>query len=168
MIRAVTDKIHVMNTCDGTQIRVGASGSAPPDICTPAVLVNGKLNSLYNLVRGGDQVAMWVYGLGALTSPPPANVISPEQLSKPVVKPQLNFEYRPNAPASRAVPGHGLVADPIFAGYIGAGSYQVNFAIPPVPAGVPACDGVNIKSNLTVTISGPNSYDAAQLCVEPR
>jgi hypothetical protein len=55
----------------------------------------------------------------------------------------------------------------MFAAYVGAGLYQVNFAIPPIPAGVPACDGSKIKSNLTVTISGPNSYDAAQICVVP-
>jgi hypothetical protein len=41
----------------------------------------------------------------------------------------------------------------------------VNFVVPPVPASLPACDGVRIKSNLTVTITGPNSYDAAQICV---
>jgi hypothetical protein len=43
----------------------------------------------------------------------------------------------------------------------------VNFAVPPVPAGLPACDGVRIKSNLTVTITGPNSSDAAQIGVLP-
>ena len=37
----------------------------------------------------------------------------------------------------------------------------------PVPAGLPACDGVRIKSNLTVTVTGPNSSDAAQICVLP-
>jgi hypothetical protein len=81
---------------------------------------------------------------------------------------QLNFDYRPNAPASPAVPGYGLTAEPLFVGYTGSGTYQINFAVPPGPLGVPACDGVKIKSNLTVTISGPNSYDAAQLCVEPQ
>jgi hypothetical protein len=45
--------------------------------------------------------------------------------------------------------------------------YQVNFVVPPIPAGLPACDGVRIKSNLTATIAGPNSFAAAQICVAP-
>jgi uncharacterized protein (TIGR03437 family) len=166
MLRTVSDKIHVVNTCDSTQIKVGAASSAPPDVCTPAVLVNGSLNSLYNLVRSGDQLAMWTYGLGELKQPPVAE--SRDQLPKPIANVQLNFDYRPNAPASPAVGGYGLTAEPLFVGYAGAGLYQVNFTVPPGPHGVPACDGVKIKSNLTVTISGPNSHDAAQLCVEPQ
>jgi len=170
MLRPVPDKIHVMNTCDGTQIQVGAASSAPLDVCTPAVLVHGGLNSLYNLVRSGDQLAVWAYGLGVLRQQPPSasSPTSPDQLPKPITNVQLNFDYRPNAPASPAVPGYGLTAEPLFVGYAGAGAYQINLAVPPGPSGVPACDGVKIKSNLTVTISGPNSYDAAQLCVEPQ
>jgi hypothetical protein len=63
------------------------------------------------------------------------------------------------------VPGFGVTSAPLFAAYVGAGTYQVNFAVPQVPAGLPPCDGVRIKSNLTVTITGPNSSDAAQICV---
>lgn len=169
-LRPVGDNIHVMNTCDATQIVVGASGSAPQNICTPAVLVNNRgLNSLYNLVRGGDQVAMWAFGLGQLTAnaPAPDSPTSPNDLF-PVTKIQLSFDFRPNALASPIVPGYGLTADPIYAGHVGAGSYQINFAIPPVPPGVPACDGTTIRSNLTVTISAANSHDAAFLCVQPQ
>ena len=168
LLRPVGDNIHVINTCDGTQIQVGASSSAPPDICTPAVLVNNRLNSLYNLVRGGDHVALWAFGLGNLVGQPPApnDPIAPNQLFPPT-RIQLSFDFRPNASASVAVPGYGLTADPLYAGHVGAGSYQINFTIPPVPDDVPPCDGVRIHSNLTVTISGANSYDAAHLCVQP-
>jgi hypothetical protein len=76
---------------------------------------------------------------------------------------QLNYDFRPNAPASPAVPGFGLTSRPVYVGYESL-TYQLNFVLPPVPAGVPACDGVKILSNVTVTVSGPNSYDAAQLC----
>lgn len=170
LLRPVSDRIHVINTCDGTQMLVGASSSAPPDICTPAVLVNARLNSLYNLVRGGDHLAMWAFGLGAVTAqaPPATDPVSPDRVIKPVEFVRLNFDYRPNAPASPAIPGYGLTGEPTFVGHIGAGSYQINFAVPPVPPGVPPCDGVKIKSNLTVTISGPNSFDAAHLCVQPQ
>lgn len=169
-IRPVSDKIHIMNTCDATQITLGGFASAPQNICTPAVLSNGVLNSLYNLVKPGDHLAMWAFGLGNLTpEPPPSNSnIDPATLFSPPAFLRLNFDYRPNAPASPAVPGYGVTATPEYAGHIGQGSYQVNFTVPPAPLGLPACDGINIKSNLTVTLSGPNSYDAAQLCVNPR
>ena len=68
----------------------------------------------------------------------------PIKLSQPVESFRLNFDFRPNAPA-----------------------FPVDFAVPTVPAGLPACDGVKIKSNLTVTVTvtGPNSSDTAQICV---
>jgi hypothetical protein len=87
------------------------------------------------------------------------------QLSNLVQPFLLIFDFRPNAKASPAVPGYGVTSAPLYAAHVGEGTYQVNFVVPAVPAGLPACDGVKIKSNLTVTISGPNSYDAAQICV---
>ena len=118
-------------------------------------------NSLYNLVRAGDGVAAYAYGLGALAND---GVGIASQL---VQNFQVSFDFRPNAAASRAVAGFGMASAPLFVGYVGAGTYQVNFAIPAIPAGLPACDGVTIKSNLTVTISGPNSFDAVPLCAAP-
>jgi hypothetical protein len=159
MLTAVSDRIHVLNTCDATLIQVGAASSAPPDVCTPAVMVNQKLNSLYNLVRGGDVVGAWAFGLGNLAA---LTVVTG---LPPVPNIQLNFDFRPNAPASPPVAGFGITATPIYYGYTGGGLYQVNFAIPPVPSGLPACDGNKITSNLTVTIAGKNSNDAAKLCV---
>jgi hypothetical protein len=159
----VPDNIHVLNTCDATMITVGASGSAPPDVCTPAVLVNGRLNSLYNLVHGGDQVAVWAYGLGLLNrSVSDVSLNAPFTGSSDIL---VNFDFRPNAPASPPVPGFGTTVQPTYVGYAGGGTYQLNFAIPSAPAALPACDGNRITSNLTVTIAGRNSYDAAQLCV---
>jgi hypothetical protein len=101
-LRPVTDNVHVINTCDDTQVFVSAAYTVPQSVCTPAV------------------------------------------------------------------PGFGITSAPAFAAAFGdSDSYQVNFIVPPVPAGLPACDGVKIKSNLTVTITGANSYDAPQLCVAP-
>jgi hypothetical protein len=138
----------------------------PQNICAFAVMGNGALNSLYNLAHGGDELAMWLYGMGARTAQAPNCCNSPDQLSQPVQPFTLNFDFRPNAPAFPAVAGFGLSGPPLFAAYVG-GTYQVNLAVPPVPAGLPACDGVRIKSNLTITITGPHSSDAAQICVAP-
>ena len=166
-LNPVTDNVHVLNTCDDSQVYISAAYSVPQNVCTPVVMVGNALNSLYNLAHAGDSLAMWVFGLGAKTSQPEPCCSSPDQLSKPVQSFQLNFDFRPNAPASAAMPGFGVTASPAFAAYVGGGMYQVNFGVPPPPAGLPACDGVRIKSNLTVTLTGPNSYDAAQLCVAP-
>jgi hypothetical protein len=130
-------------------------------------MVGNALNSLYNLAHAGDQLAVWLYGMGAKTQQAPDCCNSPDQLSKPVQSFQLNFDFRPNAPPFPVVPGFGLTNAPLFTAYVGGGLYQMNLAVPPVPAGLPACDGVKIKSNLTVTVTGPNSSDAAQICVAP-
>ena len=163
----VTDKVHVLNTCDDDQIYISAAFSVPQNVCAPAVIggTGLYLNSLYNLARGGDELAMWLFGMGAITTPAANCCSSPDQLGTPIQPFLLNFDFRPNATASPAVPGYGVTAAPLFAAHVGEGTYQVNFVVPPVPAGLPACDGVKIKSNLTVTISGPSSYDAAQICV---
>jgi hypothetical protein len=166
LLLPVTDNVHVINTCDDSRIFISAAYSVPQNVCASDVMHGGFLNSLYNIAHGGDQAAVWLYGMGAKTEQPANCCSSPDQLSKPVQSFLLNFDFRPNAPAVPAVPGFGLTAAPLFAAYVG-GPYQVNFAIPPVPAGLPACDGVRIKSNLTVTITGPNSYDAAKICVAP-
>ena len=69
--------------------------------------------------------------------------------------------------ASPAVAGVTQTVSPSFSAYVGGGMYQLNFQLPPTPSGVPACDGTTVKSNLTITITGSNSYDAAQVCVAP-
>lgn len=166
VLEPVDDEVHVLNTCDDTQVYISAAYEIPQGICASLVMVNQQLNSLYNLAHGGDELMVWLYGLGAITQAAPNCCSTPNQLSQPLAHFQLNFDFRPNAPASPAVAGFGLTARPAFVAYTG-GTYQLNFVIPPVPAGVPACDGVKIQANLTVTVSGPNSYDAAQICVSP-
>ena len=167
ILRPVSDNVHVMNTCDDTQIYISAAASVPGDRCFPVVMGQSRMNSLYNVARGGEELAMWLYGLGAISTQAPICCSTPEELARPMQAFQLNFDFRPNAPASPAVPGHGITGVPVFDAYIGAGTYQVNFKLPPVPPGLPPCDGDKIKSNLTVTVSGPASHDAAQICVAP-
>jgi len=83
-LRPLADNVHVLNTCDDSQIFISAAYSVPQNVCTPVVMVNNQLNSLYNLAHGGDQLAMWAYGLGAKTEQSPQCCNSPEQLAKPV------------------------------------------------------------------------------------
>jgi hypothetical protein len=167
LLRPVSDNVHVLNTCDDSQVFISAAVSVPQTVCAHVVMGGGALNSLYNLAHAGDPLAVWLYGMGAKTQAASDCCNSPDQLSRPVQAFQLNFDFRPNAPPFPVVSGFGLTSPPQFAAYVGGGMYQLNFAVPPIPAGLPACDGVRIKSNLTVTITGPNSSDAAQICVAP-
>ena len=106
-----------------------------------------------NPVNLGDAVATYLYGLGAVELRD-----DPFGRFEPVQSFDLHFDYRPNAPGSRAAVGAP-----------GGGLYQVNFIVPPPPAGtiLAECDGKIIRSNLTVTLSGINSFDSASFCVRP-
>jgi hypothetical protein len=166
-LNPVTDNVHVLNTCDYDLIYISAAFSVPQNVCAADVMGGAGvyLNSLYNLASGGDELAMWLFGMGQTTAPAGNCCTAPGGTGNLIQPFLLNFDFRPNATASPGVPGYGITAAPLYATHVGEGLYQINFAVPPVPAGVPACDGVKIKSNLTVTVSGPNSYDAAQICV---
>ena len=56
-----------------------------------------------------------------------------------------------------------------------AGLYQVNFIVPPLPAGLAACDeiaattpyGNLILSNLTISVGSAYSFDGTGICVAP-
>ena len=81
----------------------------------------------------------------------------------------LDFNFRPNALATQpmlaaAQPGSVPLYAGLAPGYVGL--YQVNFQVPPPPAGTPACNGT-IQSNLTVSVGGPYSFDGAGICVAP-
>ena len=67
----VTDNVHVLNTCDYDQIYISAAFSVPQKVCAADVMGGAGLylNSLYNLARGGDELAMWLFGMGATTVP---------------------------------------------------------------------------------------------------
>src|SRR5260370_30543783 len=125
------------------------------------VVNGGRLDSPRNPGPGGGAVAMYLYGLGATAPGPGPSII--DRLPRPIQQFQLNFDFRPNAPASPAVAGFGVTDSPVFIAYLGAGLYQINFLVPAIPADVPLCDGVKVKSNMTVTGSGPNSFYAPQI-----
>ena len=168
ILHPVSDSVHVLNTCDTTQIYISAADSVPHDVCFPVVLDRGKLISLYNLAQAGDEAAMWLYGLGSITDTTGPCCSSPDQLSKPINQVQLKLRLssqRSGFARRRRV--RRSTASPLFAAYVGSGTYQINFTVPPIPAGTPPCDGTLVTSNLTITVSGPNSFDAARVCVSP-
>ncbi|MFN0104483.1 MAG: hypothetical protein ACKV2U_20650 [Bryobacteraceae bacterium] len=162
--RAVSDNLHIMNSCDATLVFMSIFVDAPnASACLPNVLQDQRLVNTNNPIRPGSGVASYLYGGGT-------SVVrdDPFGRAETVQTFDLHFDYRPNAPGSRAVPGFGLTGKPFLSVAYQGGHYQVNFMVPPIPDGLrlPACGGA-ISSNLTITISGENSMDSASFCVEP-
>lgn len=163
--RIVPDEVHVLNSCDAAMIRMTIFEIAPDDgVCRPGFIGVRGLVSRDNPLRPGEAIAAYLYGLGALRRGD-----DPFGRLETVQTFDVGFEYRPNAGASRPVAGFGLTAKPILSVGSAAGLYQMNFLVPPIPEGVevPACDGVRVRSNLTITIAGTNSMDSAAFCVDP-
>jgi uncharacterized protein (TIGR03437 family) len=89
----------------------------------------------------------------------------------------LDFNYHPNALAAKPLPSSVTGFTPVFTGaskgYIGL--YQINFIVPPPPAGLRPCvdpsatliNGNILQSNLTVSVGSIFSFDGAGICVTP-
>ena len=142
--------------------------AAPPAVTH----ADGALVSTNAPAKPGEEVVMWAVGLGLTTPVVPTGWAAAQPAPVTQETFQLNFDYRSNAPPYRpvcATPAACLEAEPVFAGLSPgyAGLYQVNFIVPPPPAGTPPCDGSTITSNLTVSLLGSDSFDGARICVDP-
>lgn len=114
---------------------------------------------------GGEVLVMWALGLGITTPRVPTGQVTPLPAPVTTEKFRVDYNYLPNAPPSSAnVPTQSA---PLFAGLSPgyAGLYQVAFAVPPPPAGTPACNTI-VATNLTVSIVGVVSFDGAGICVD--
>lgn len=168
----VSDWIHLLTSCDPF---LGNATVAPPQVGFPCSSVvthaDGSAVSVASPAKSGEELVAYAVGLGQTS---PASVTG-QFVTKSVPTQTgftLDFNYRPNALPSRPMP---TGPQPIFAGttpgYVGL--YQVNFVVPPVPAGtLPCVDtsvlplGTNVvQSNLTVNVGGTFSFDGARICV---
>lgn len=156
------DQVHILTTCD---IAIGGSGLARcPWEVTHA---KGQLVSTDNPAVAGEELVAYVTGLGA-TSPAAA---TGQPATQPIAAAgtfRLGFDFQ--ADALPSAPQEGSLAAPIFAGLVPgfAGLYQINFIVPAVPAGLPACAGQGanlVNTNMTVSVGGATSFDGAELCV---
>ncbi len=172
-LMALSDQIHVLTSCDTFL----TSALPPIDYtglpCSPMVThADGSLVSFGSPARAGEEIVAYAVGLGAtipaLAASQPASTAAPTTIAF-----TMQFNYLANALPVRP---SGSQA-PLFAGATAeaTGLYQINFVVPPPPAGTPACAGVAasqlppggnvVQSNLTVSIGGTFSFDGAGICV---
>lgn len=169
-LSAVTDQIHVLNTCD-------AAPAPPIDAsagCQPVVKHwDGSLVSLTNPGIPGETLTLSAYGLGRSTNDPATGSTAREPI--PLNDVEIGFRFGPNRapfrPGTRT--GESPATPPLLAGHApgttarDVGLYQIQFQVPAVPSGTPGCIGGAITSNLTVGITrGGNSFSGAALCVK--
>ncbi|MFN7921945.1 MAG: hypothetical protein U0Q16_17720 [Bryobacteraceae bacterium] len=159
-IDAVTDNIHVINTCDKKTRRFVSAAlvaEIPAGVCVPAVLNYSSLPPLVTPTtpaKAGNVLAIYAYGLGAIDPP--------ERLG-------FRFATQPFTLAfyftgAAAMPERRITGVPPAAVVAGDGTYQVNFVMPTIPEGLPACEGPN-GYNLTVVVAGQQSAGSAKICV---
>ncbi len=179
-LNALADQVHVLTACD---IVLAPVGTPPPSNTTglPCASIvthaDGSLVSASKPANAGETLTAWAVGLGQTN--PAASTGQPVTGAAPTTQTfSLDFNYTVNALAVKPYTGEPDVKppQPLYAGlapgYLGL--YQVNFVVPPAPPnGIPRCalpgtigPGANAPvSNLTVSIGGGFSFDAAAICV---
>jgi uncharacterized protein (TIGR03437 family) len=173
-VQPFADQVHIVTSCDSFTSGYGAEFTWTGLPCPSAVTHgDGSPVTATNPAKAGEELVAYAVGLGQ-TSPPLVTgklvtAAAPTQTTF-----GLDFNYRPNAMPTKPL---ASALAPVYAGatpgYVGL--YQVNFVVPPVPAGTPPCvdaSGLHpapgqklVLSNLTVSVGGLFSFDGARICV---
>ena len=167
----LADQVHILTACD--TVVPGGSGSAQFDAlpCQPLLThADGSLVTQGSPAQGGEELVAYAVGLG-LTTPAIPTGQAPATATATSETFYLDFNFRPNALATQPKQPAGFgptVPIPLYSGLVPgyAGLYQVNFMVPPAPAGTQPCIGTE-QSNLTVSVGGRSSFDGAGICVTP-
>lgn len=161
------DQIHILRTLETV-----FGGSVPTNDAGPWELTHadGSLVSNANPAAGGEELIAYAVGLGA-TNPAVPTGQPVTQPTPTAVALRLSFDFR--ADAAPSAPPFPAAATPLFTGLTPGypGLYQINFVVPPVPAGLPPCASGQgpapslASTNLTVNVGGSSSFDGAEICV---
>jgi uncharacterized protein (TIGR03437 family) len=169
------DKVHFVTACDVSiagAMFTPLLGGLP---CNPMIThADGALVSQSRPAKIGEELVAYATGLGqanpALITGQPAAGSSPT-----ITTFLLDFVYHPNALAAKPLPASLTGFAPVFTGatqgYVGL--YQMNFIVPPAPAGTLPCvassgaliNGNVVETNLTVSLGSLFSFDGAGICV---
>ncbi len=181
-VQPLADQVHILTTCDvmmpSSQPRIYAAMFP----CAPVVThADGKPVSATNPAKGSEELVAYAVGLGQTN--PPLTAGEPASRAAPTGAVfAIDFNYRPNALATKPAgpsffgPPVGFPT-PVFTGATPGfvGLYQINFIVPPPPAGLPPCVDTTaivpftnvVQSNLTVSVGSAFSFDGAGICVQP-
>ncbi len=171
IVNPVPAQVHILTACDTVLGGPGTIG------CHQEVThANGMLVSSANPASVGEELVAYAVGLGA-TNPAVPTGQPATQPTRTVVKFGLGFNFQADAPPSAPPPSQ--VISPLYAGLTPGypGLYQINFVVPAVPAGLPACapgpgsEGPGPGQHRCLTVSVGNaaafkgSFDGAGACV---
>ncbi len=170
-VNPFSDQVHILTNCDPFLTTADGANPNVTGLPCPSIVSHpdGSLVSATNPANPGEELVAYAVGLGQ-TSPASVTgqIVTVGAPTQTVFT--LDFNYHPNALPSRPLPSG---PKPLFAGssagYVGL--YQINFVVPPLPAGTPPCVvptilGANVvQSNLTVSVGGQYSFDGARICV---
>lgn len=175
-VTALADQVHFLTQCDVIMPGSSSLRSSAGLPCAPMVTHgDGKPVSATNPAKGGEELVAYATGLGqtnpGLIAGQPATAATPTQTVF-----ALDFNYRPNALATKPATTPLSIA-PVFSGATPGfvGLYQVNFIVPPAPAGLASCVDTTtivpyanvVQSNLTVSLGSIFSFDGVGICVQP-
>ncbi len=178
-ILPVTDHIHVLRRGD-TIIGSGAMSLDPSREQPIVTHADGTLVTSANPARPGETLVLYAVGLGLFSRLVKSGEPSP--LPSPAGELPITFNFHPNAGPSKPFPGLPVIQGlqtganrwfqpqtTAFAGLVAGfvGLYQVNFVVPEPPSSLLPCRGEGPRSNLTVSVGGPMSFDGAGICVVP-
>jgi uncharacterized protein (TIGR03437 family) len=167
------DRVHILTGCDAFNATLDFSLSLAAGLPCPSTVTHadGSPVTAKNPAKPGELLVAYGVGLGQ-TNPPLATgklvtAAAPTQTTF-----GLDFNFRSNALATKPLPG---APQPLYAGATPGfvGLYQINFIVPPAPAGTPPCVDASavplgsnvVYSNLTVSVGGAFSFDGARICV---
>ncbi len=164
VLSPMPDQAHILTDCDTVLVDSGPSSGRCPWEVTHA---DGSLVTNANPASGGEELVMYAVGLGTTNPAVPSGkaVTQPTPTANPY---QVGFNFQANA-LPLAPPQS--VAAPVYAGLTPGrpGLYQINFVVPPIPAGLPACytgEGASfVNTNLAVSIGRFAFTDGALICV---
>ncbi|MBN8729101.1 MAG: hypothetical protein J0L64_01070 [Acidobacteria bacterium] len=160
-VRAVTDRPHIITSCDDSLVYYSVFGGETLSACTAAVVKpRGGLIRPGLPVSPGEPLVAFAYGMG-LTKPAPGAPIDfkPGLTIQPFT---LRFSVA-GGPAFWAQAPDGVSLTTAY------GVYQVHFTMPPLPASpaLPPCGEGGLYGNVKVSIAGLHASDEFELCVAP-